>query len=271
MPSSRHGKDSRSALLDQFHHAALEVTQPQRHETAERAGTAGDGNPHHWLTTRALADNYVALCHNPCADIQRWLDIDKKPSSSFFPPLPSRDTAHVVRPISTSSVEVPRGLCREILRQMRGWVDAHIQRRITDRVHHGPRAGASGHAALRPLRAERQTTGKSLSRPIESRAGQVTIKRTSPASDAASHPAASCAGDLGSELAAVGSYYASRIAAVRASAKPADVAALVRAIQGERTLAMRALTSRPKTENPYRPHPAHVAALDEPSRPSTLH
>jgi hypothetical protein len=62
------------------------------------------------------------------------------------------------------------------------------------------------------------------------------------------------------ELGAIEGHYAARIAAVRTSAKPSDVAALVRALRDEQVLAKREVISRwQATKRPDAWQPAAIS------------
>src|SRR5271166_5383499 len=102
-------------------------------------------------------------------------------------------------------------------------------RRPDHHLSYRPRAGAPQYDRLQSLRAQgREAPGfEALSAPHSASAG-------------AEAPSSSLAG----ELAAAKGYYASRIAAVRQSLSRAELAAAIRAIQDEQTLATRAIIER---------------------------
>jgi hypothetical protein len=161
-------------------------------------------------------------------DLQRWMDEDKKRGRA------GRSAQLITGRGENAAKDTTRaenylvdaqGLCRQPLHELQGRMDAHGHEwRRSDGLSARPRAGVAGDDGLRPARAEGRA-GDGVSRSI---------------SDAA--PDASFA--FRGELAAVSGYYAAKIAAVRRGLKPSDIAAVVRAIQNEQTLAVRAVLDR---------------------------
>ncbi len=118
-----------------------------------------------------------------------------------------------------------QGLRSQPLHELQSRLDAHGD---DGRRSHGlssrPRAGLAGHDGLQQVRAD-------------GRAGDGLGRSTGDAE-------ADASSIFGSELAAVSSYYAAKIAAVRRGLNPRDIAAAVRAIREEQAGAVRAVMQR---------------------------
>ncbi len=179
------------------------------------------------LTTRGLVDDYLTLCRNPMKDLRRWVG-ETNPTSrtrSSRTTLAST-TPHAQNPSSRLALRAD-GFRDHPLHEMRsrldtarhGWSDRHP-------LPSRPGAGADGYDRLRPLPAAGGASGAHVSGG-EGAEGQVA-------------PAAS----LSSELGAARSYYASRIAVARQSLRPSELAAAIRAIKDQQTLAIRSIIDR---------------------------
>ena len=142
-----------------------------------------------------------------------------------------------------SLMEDARRLCGHPLHAMQGRLDADRQPgRSADDLPVGPRTRALGHDQLRSLRAE---GGSDLAGP--------------------SGDGGAVAADFSAELGAVGAYFAARMAAARRALRPGDVAVALRALQNERTLAMRAVIDKWMTAAR---DAAYRRVLAKPTRPA---
>jgi hypothetical protein len=160
--------------------------------------------------------------------LARWIAEDKK----------RKATGHRAAPITTRGEHAAKdttraenhlvdaqGLRGQPLHDVQGGLDADGSGgRRSDGLSARPRAGAGGYDGLQQVRGDGRAGGD-LGR--------------STGDDA---PDASCA--FRGELAAVSSYYAAKIAAVRRGLSPRDIAAAVRAIRSEQTQAVRAVMDR---------------------------
>ena len=235
IPCIAHSSSEARKFRAAFAATAWELTSPKPSMTVRKTDRGSGGDSGCRLTTGALADNYIRLCHDPCSNLERWIFEESRFISSSRAPPPSPQDFDHVRPLQNSHhLEIARRFCGKILHAVQGWLDAQGKKRISHGMSSRSRAGPSGNDQLRPVRTARQ-------------AGAII-------NEAASQP-----GDIGPELEAVGSYYASRIEAVRKSARAGDVTALVRAIQIERHLAMRSVIDRWKADSrntgEHRPSP----------------
>jgi hypothetical protein len=211
-----HG-ENRTALHIAFRHVAHELTSPVEvpvHQTA-RQGAGGDG---HRLTTAAVADSYIQLCHDPLKDLHRWIDETRPGTTSEAIPL-YQETSHVIQ--CASVMEDSRGIRSDALHQVQSRMDADRPQRIDHVLSARSATGTVRYDQLRSLSAERREEISSTS-----------------------DNAAAGLGEFASELSAVNSYYMARMAAARSSLRPGDVGAAIRALQGEQTLALRAVLER---------------------------
>ncbi|MFX8945916.1 hypothetical protein ABTN08_19880, partial [Acinetobacter baumannii] len=83
---------SNSDVLSTFKVAAtaLTVAAPRpRRRKRKACGSAG-----HRLTTSNLTDSFIRLCHDPCKDLKRWIDEDKKQPCFRSTALYSIEEAH---------------------------------------------------------------------------------------------------------------------------------------------------------------------------------
>ena len=139
--------------------------------------------------------------------------------------------------------KTPDGYAANPLHAMQGRLDADRQPgRSADDLPVGSRTGALGHDQLRSLRAE---GGSDLAGPSGD-GGAVAV-------------------DFSAELGAVGAYFAARMAAARRALRPGDVAVALRALQNERTLAMRAVIDKWMTAAR---DAAYRRVLAKPTRPA---
>jgi len=202
-----------------FKAAASDVSAPASPapRPSKRIRRGGGGRV---LTTAVLADSYLGLCHDPCNDLQRWMAEDKKhPGVRPRAPPPVTESQHESEKRTPSLVEDARGLCRRSLHHLQGGMDAGGNiGRIADDLPLGSRTCAGGHDELRPLRAE----------------GRGNL------GDAASDGS----GEFASELGAVDGFFASRRAAIRNSTRPGEIAAALRALANEQTIARRNVMER---------------------------
>ena len=221
MPTPKPRGRKSASLQAQFCVAAQKLAEFQ-HTSAPRPKRRGNrGGGGHRLTTAALADSYLKLCHDPCKDLHRWIAEDKKrPGLRQRAPPPAQETRHEITTLrATSFVEDARRLCGRALHQVQGRLDTHgNQGRIVDDLSARSRAGAERHDTLRSLRAEGR--------------GDLADVRDD---------ASNASGEFASELGALSGYFAARRAAIRRSSNPGDVAAALRALQNEQTLATRAV------------------------------
>jgi hypothetical protein len=191
-----------------------------RHPRQSRRFGVGDNGSR--LTTAALADNYLRLCHNPCNDLTRWIAEDKsrRVAGPIIPPPENHHDETTTR--SPSLMEDARRLCGHPLHAMQGRLDADRKPgRSADDLPPRSRAGPLGHDQLRSLRA----------------AGECDL--AGQGSDSAGIGL-----EFSTELAALNSYYAARMAAARRALRPWEIAAALRVLQGERALAMKAVIDR---------------------------
>lgn len=180
------------------------------------------------LTTRALATDYLALCHNPLNDLSRWAFESGKAYQGRSPSNKSRsaDAAQSPSPCLDSR---PNRLRDDTLHEVRRGLDPFRGRRLGYRVSSRPGAGLSQYDQLRSFRAQGQET------PSEA--------RSVPQSEASANAVAPSS-SLATDLAAAKGYYASRIAAARQSLSHVELAAAIRTIKDEETLASRAIIQR---------------------------
>jgi hypothetical protein len=134
------------------------ITKPEPKPTIRRRRRRGNGDAgSKLLTTAAIADSYLRLCHDPCQDLNRWLAEDKsrgRVSGSTLPPSEKRHDENTTR--AGSLMEDARRLCGHTLHPVQGRMDTDGKPRgIVDNLPARSRAGVVGHDQLRPLRAER--------------------------------------------------------------------------------------------------------------------
>ena len=208
---------SRQTLRVAFQRVAHELTVPVEYRGRQRGRQSGGGDGHR-LTTAALADSYIQLCHDPLKDLHRWIDETRPGTPSETRPL-YRETTDVIQ--CASVMEDGRRLRSNALHQVQGRMDADRATGLDHLLPARSATGAIGHDGLRSVSAE-------------GRQGLNTGR----------DDGASGLGEFASELGAVHSYYAARMAAARRSLKPGDVAAAIRALQGEQMLATRAVLDR---------------------------
>ena len=181
------------------------------------------------LVGLAIVDGYVKLCRNPAGDIMRWLaEFDGPPGADRL----ARPTTRGDKHEHTTAFRQPgsdladtRGLRRHALHHVRDGLDAHRTRRGADRLSARSAASAGRYEGLRSLQAGER--------------GNLVLR---------GGVSAECSIDFGgaisAELAAVSSHYAARMAAVRRSARPGDVAYLLRALADDQVLAKREVIGR---------------------------
>jgi hypothetical protein len=178
------------------------------------------------LSTRGLAADYVTLCRNPLSNVRRWI-LESGPSYSGTSPdnLETWSTSHAQTPSPGLARPVDR-FCNNPLHAVRSRLDPQ---RAGGQRHHlssRPGAGLYQYDQLRSLPTAQTPPAEARSVP-----------------DAAS-PGAAPSTSLAAELTAAKGYYAGRMAAARQSLSQADLAAAIRAIQHEQTLATRAIIDR---------------------------
>jgi hypothetical protein len=214
--------------------------KPMRRKRRQGRGSAG-----HRLTTSNLADSFIRLCHDPCKDLKRWIDEDKKQPCFVSTALFSISEAHHESTArTTSAVEDPRRLCEGSLRQVQGRMDADgIAGRVADDLSSRSRTSSLGDDELRSLRTE----------------GRGNLADEQP----------DMAGAIAGEFAIVAANFASRIAAARATMTPAEAAAIIRRLRDEQTAAMRAITDRMQAARRARSEafPHTVAQLSRSTHP----
>ena len=174
----------------------------------------------------AIVGDYLELCRNPAHDVLRWLQEtdDTAGVGALTRPTTTKGDSHADHEIrrTTPVMEDTRRLRRDPLHSMHHGLDTHRHSgRSADGLPARSFSSAGRYDELRSVRAEQ---------------GQ-DLTTATPAAETISS-------DLGSELGAVASEFATRIAAIRASAKRADVATLVRAVVAEMLLAKRAVVAR---------------------------
>lgn len=170
------------------------------------------------LTTGSIADEYVALCHNPLQNLSRWLAEDNHPKA--YRSVPS--TARMNEQVQSACLATTTGFREHPLRELQSGLDAHSRIR---RGAHGlpprPRAGAFGDEGLRSLRAKVEGSTGSAAQLASEYDGDGEEFRT--------------------ELSAVHDYYGAKIAAARQSRAPV---AVIRTLRNERIVAVRAVIER---------------------------
>ena len=191
-----------------------EPAAPKPARTKQRSG--GDKG----LTVSVLVASYLRLCHDPCKDVIRWIEEDKRRPASVSTTAAQQATDHVETPPRTPpTLEDAGRLCARALHQMQGGLDQDRQPGWSaDDLSARSRAGAGGDDQLRSLRAE----------------GRQHLAGDAPDGS----------GEFASELGALDGYFASRRAAIRSSSRPGERAALLRALANEQVVAKRAVMSR---------------------------
>ena len=124
-----------------------------------KTGKGGAGS----FSARALAADYVKLCHHPTKDLKRWIAEDKKTGPSTLK-LRRAGRAETTTKGEKHGQHAEKGaiglaeavrLRGEVLHELCGGLDAHGEgRRLADRLPSRPRASVGGHGRLRSLRAE---------------------------------------------------------------------------------------------------------------------
>ncbi len=185
-----------------------------------RKKTARRGGDGRPYSTECIVDGYLSLCRDPLSDLQRWLDEDKKKPSL---PRTARHERH------DTAANTQRFL-RDTLHELSGRVHSHDNQGRNGRdVPRGSRTGAPESRELQQVQAERNLT------------------------HAARQP-----DDFTAQLSSIHGYYASRIAAVRATMRPEQAAAIIRNLRNEKTLAVRNAKSRQRAERAARKPPARA-------------
>ena len=181
------------------------------------------------LTTRGLAADYLALCRNPLSDIRRWVLESGKAYQGRSPSNTWRSADAAQSPSPGLGSRTDR-LRYNALHEMRGRLDPFRDRRQGCRLSSRPGAGISQYDQLRSFRAQgkRSTRFRSALRTAAASATNSVAPSSS----------------LATELAAAKGYYASRIAAARQSLSRVELAAAIKAIKDEQTLAARAIIQR---------------------------
>lgn len=215
-----------------FKGAAKAVTAPPMPAPKPRRRRRG-GTDSRSLVGLAIVADYVNLCRNPAGDLMRWLEeLDGPPGAvRFIRPTKMGATHEHTRAFRQprSDLADARGLRRDALHQVRDGLDTNRARGRPDGLSARSHAGARRYDGLRPL----QTLQR---RNLTLAGGRDPHIRD--------HGPPDASGVFAAELGAVSAHYAARIAAVRASARPGDVAALLRALKDEQVLAEREVISR---------------------------
>lgn len=211
--------------MEGFRAAARQVAdrapQPKSSRKTRRGRASGGG----MVTTRAVAADYVKLCRDPVADLRRWIEEDRKARGARRDEPTTTKGGQLVRTETHQTDAVARavGVRGKPLHEMRGWVDAPIEERdLSGRMSARPRSGAAGDGELRPLRGE---GGAGLA------AGAASVR-------------ADIAAAFRIEHAAIVSFYAARIEAVKRGVAAAAITAAIRALVDEQIVALRALADR---------------------------
>jgi hypothetical protein len=117
-----------------------------------KTGKGGAGG----FSARALAADYVKLCHHPTKDLKRWIAEDKKNGRAYrqqtITTKGEKHGQHAEK--GTNDLAQAVRLRGEILHELCGGLDAHREGRFADRLPSRSRAGHTRHDRLRSLRAE---------------------------------------------------------------------------------------------------------------------
>jgi len=155
-------------------------------------------------------------------DLQRWVaETKKKPKTPR--PFQTRSASDHAQDLSSLGV-ASCGLRIHPLQQMQSGVDAQSPGQDLHSLSARSRAGADGHDGLQQVRGA-----------DEGRDGAPGTPGASDDGDAAGYA---------SELGAIAGHYGSRIAALRRSVAPIDLAAAIKALKNEKILAIRAVKER---------------------------
>jgi hypothetical protein len=175
-------------------------------------------------TTKAIVEDYLALCRNPRRDFPRWIAQCRKARSKRFPSTHDRKDRHAHTP-SPRLASPGSGIRNDVLPTVHGGLDAGTRwAGDSHRLPSQPGSGAGQFDKLRPLRTE---GGRAGDAPIPAEASGIAPSST-----------------LASEIGAANGYYAARIATAIKTLPPAEAAAAIRAIQTEKKLAIRAIIER---------------------------
>jgi hypothetical protein len=208
-----------------FKAAARAVTvPPQKPVRKKTTKRRGEGQP---FSTEWIVDDYLCLCRDPLSDLQRWIKEDKKKPS--FPRI-AQQTRHGRQ----NTAAAAQRFLRDALHELSGRIRAQDhQGRNSPDVPHRSRAGAGEHRELQQVQAERH-----LTRPVR----QVD--------------------DFASRLAVLHGHYATRIAAARATMRPAQAQTVIRNLRNEKIVAIRNAKNSRRAERAMR-----KLADQEPIRP----
>lgn len=235
-PAPKFGTHSTHSLMAEFRRAARDLTKRDAEPPSTTTTRSRGGADSLRLSVSQLTADYIALCHNPMAQLSRWLDEPRPKSFSGSVVRISERGKHHDQSQSTSE---PMGNTNRLrahpLHQVQGGLDALRRGGSRHSLSARSRAGVAQYDELRSVRAEGQQAGLVGSNVAESPP------------------------DFSSEFAAVQSQFASRIAAARVSLSSRDAAATIRRLLDEQTIAMRAvserqqLASRLRLERPFPP------------------
>ena len=154
-------------LLQTFKQQAKIITKPDPTPTIRRRRRRGDGDSGKQLTTAAIADSYVRLCHDPFQDIERWIAEDPRDRVSSYI-ISSYENDHDAN--TTPSMAASRRLCGEPLRRLQGGMDTEEHPRSgAGSLSAGSVADTDRSSRLRPPRAESAERGPSRQRKNRSR------------------------------------------------------------------------------------------------------
>lgn len=173
------------------------------------------------LLTQITAD-YIALCHDPMAQLSRWID-EPRPDAfrgSIFR-ISDRGKPHEGHQSTSEPLGYAQRICAVPLHPMQSGLDALRRGGSGNGLPARSRAGPAQYDQLRSVRGE-GSRGASLE---QSRLDETTC-------------------DFSAEFAAVQSEFASRIAAARMILSSKDAASMIRRLLDEQTIAMRSITER---------------------------
>jgi hypothetical protein len=141
-------------LLQSFKQQASKITKPEPKPTVRRRRRRGDGDSGKQLTTAAIADSYVRLCHDPFQDINRWIAEDQSRGRVSGHIISRCENDHDAN--TTHSMAASRRLCGQPLRRLQGGMDTEEQQRSgAGSLSAGSVADTDRSSRLRPPQAER--------------------------------------------------------------------------------------------------------------------
>jgi hypothetical protein len=223
--------DGKEDIRGAFKGAARAATeQPKPAVKLKRRTRRGGGARS--LNAGTIAADYLKLCRDPARDIRRWIEEDRRNKKGSGRSLISKTKGGSdVYSKSRQADAVARAvrIRQKPLHEVRSGMDTAGERRpLAGRLSAGSRSSVRGDGKLRSLRGEGGTAGLDRSQAVA-------------ASSALMGEVASA---FKAERAGLVSFYAARIEAVRRGATPAAIAAAIRALVQERSVALREMANR---------------------------